>query len=219
MSTEEFDLPQWRQSERQRLIEARKAIPEDERRTHDRALTDWLTRGFAALAGTQIGFCWPIASEPDPRFAIRRWREEGSRVALPVVVAPRTPLAFREWWPGAPVEHGVYDIPYPVGTEELTLDAALVPGNGIDDEGCRLGYGGGFFDRTLADAATKPICILLGYELSRIPTIHPQPHDIPFDFAVTEAGIAARIDGRLTPVAPETASEHLRELQRERGIA
>lgn len=213
------ELKHWRQSQRRRLIDARKALNEDDRSVRNQAITDLLIQGFAALAGTHIGFCWPIANEPEPRFVIRSWREQGSRVALPVVVAPRTPLQFREWWPGAPTEKGVYDIPYPVGTDELTIQAALVPVNGYDRQGYRLGYGGGFFDRTLGSLPQKPVSIGLGYEIARMETIDPQPHDIPFDFIVTEAGIGARMGERLEAVDPVEADGIVRQLQRERGFA
>ena len=59
---------------------------------------------------------------------------------------------------------------------------------GFDAQGYRLGYGGGYFDRTLAALARKPLTIGVGFEFARLPTIRPQPHDIPMDFIVTEAG-------------------------------
>jgi len=205
------DWKAWRRERRRERIAARKALSDADRRERNKAIDAWLAAGFAPLAGYRIGFCWPFAAEPDPRFAIRRWREQGSRVALPVVVAPRTPLAFREWWPGAPMANGVYDIPYPVDTPQLELDAVLVPVNGFDEEGYRLGYGGGYFDRTLASLARYPVCIGLGYETARMETIHPKAHDIPFDFMVTEAGIRAREDGLLRHIDSTTAAERVAE--------
>lgn len=218
MNDTDFDWREWRRGERKRLIEARKALPEDDRRERNRVIDAALEQGFAALARTIIGFCWPIAGEPEPRFAVRRWREQGSRAALPVVVAPRTPMEFREWWPGAPTEKGVYDIPYPVGTLTLTPQAALVPVNGFDAGAYRLGYGGGFFDRTLASLPVKPICLGLGYEVARLETIYPQPHDIPFDFIVTEAGIHVAGEGKLRTIDAVEADERVRWLQQERGL-
>jgi hypothetical protein len=67
--------------------------------------------------------------------------------------------------------------------------ALLIPPVGFDSQGYRLGYGGGYFDRTLAAMIPQPLKIGLAFELSRIPTIHPQPHDVPMDFIVTEVGI------------------------------
>lgn len=211
-----FDLTRWRQTERERLIEMRKALTRNEYAQNTSGLSNLLRMGFGALAEGSIGFCWPIANEPDPRFAIREWRAAGARTALPVVMGPSRPLVFREWWPGAPLEKGVYNIPYPVNTQELFPDAALVPANGVDNDGYRLGYGGGFFDRTLGAAEVKPISVALCYENSWIATIYPQPHDIPFDFVVTEHRILRRTDGGLREISSFEADAWVRMLQDER---
>jgi len=137
---------------------------------------------------------------PDPRFAIRRWREGGSHAALPVVLARATPLEFREWWAGAPMATGVYDIPYPVDTPVHVPDVVLAPVNGFDAHGYRLGYGGGYFDRTLASYAQRPLCTGLGFETARTATLCPRGHDMPPASMVTEAGIHQRLGGRLIPV-------------------
>ena len=70
--------------------------------------------------------------------------------------------------------------------------------NAFDERGFRLGYGGGFFDSTLAACARRMVAIGVSYEMLRVPTIHPQPHDIPMDFVVTEAGICAAAGATLT---------------------
>jgi 5,10-methenyltetrahydrofolate synthetase len=112
--------------------------------------------------------------------------------ALPVVVAPKQPLAFREWHPGVELAAGPLDIPYPKASQELTPGAVLLPMNGWDARGYRLGYGGGFFDRTLAAMKKKPVVIGVTYELARMETIHPQSWDIPVDYVVTERGVYRR---------------------------
>ena len=81
--------------------------------------------------------------------------------------------------------------PVPDGTEVLAPDFAIVPMNGCDDRGYRLGYGGGYFDRTLAACERRVIAIGVAYEILRVPTIYPQAHDIPMDFIVTERGMHA----------------------------
>jgi hypothetical protein len=98
-------------------------------------------------------------------------------------------LQFREWWPGVGTSKGVFDLPVPVGTDIVTPQALLIPPIGFDLGGYRLGYGGGYFDRTLAALAAQPLKIGVAFELSRMPSIQPQPHDIPMDFIVTEKGI------------------------------
>ena len=102
---------------------------------------------------------------------------------------------------------GVYDLPVPDGTSLLTPDALLIPALGVGPQGDRLGYGGGYFDRTLAALHPKPLAVGLAFELSRIATIEPQPHDVLMDFIVTEAGIEAAVAG--SPSA-RTASASLR---------
>jgi 5,10-methenyltetrahydrofolate synthetase len=96
---------------------------------------------------------------------------------------------FREWWPGVAMTKRVFDLPVPDGTAVVQPQALLIPLVGFDERGFRLGYGGGYFDRTLAAQAIQPLRIGIGFELSRMPTIHPQPHDVAMDFIVTEAGI------------------------------
>jgi 5-formyltetrahydrofolate cyclo-ligase len=209
--TEDFDWKGWRRLRRRELIAARQSLAPADRAARNTAIDALLEAGFGPVSGSTVGFCWPFAAEPEPRFAVRRWREAGSRACLPVVVAARHPLEFREWWPGAPMATGVYDIPYPNGTEILAPEVCLVPVNGFDAAGYRLGYGGGFFDRTLAAMPLRPLCIGLGYETARLATIHPQPHDIAFDFIVTEAGIHERRDSRLHAVAAADAAERVRQ--------
>lgn len=206
----DVDWKGWRREARRARIAARRGLGQADRQARNRAIDGWLATGFDPLGGAVVGFCWPFAAEPEPRFAVRRWRAGGSRAALPVVIAPRTPLEFREWWPGAPMESGVYDIPYPVDTPVLRPQAVLVPVNGFDTGGFRLGYGGGYFDRTLAHLDPAPLVIGLGYEVARMASIHPQPHDIPLDFIVTEQGIMAREQGVIEPVTGEQARDRVR---------
>jgi len=167
-------------------------------------MTRHLLEAFDVPSEAIVGYCWPYRGEFDPRYAIRHWRERGVTAALPEVVEKKAPLQFRKWWPGAPMRPGVYDIPVPEGTEILVPDIAIVPMNGYDSCGFRLGYGGGFFDRTLAAHEPQPLKIGVAFELSRIPTIGPQPHDIPMDYIVTEAGIHRVNEGRLEPVELHT---------------
>src|SRR5688500_10991042 len=139
----------WRKTKRAELVALREAAPPDVRKAWNERMTDALVAAFEMPEDAIVGICWPYKAEFDARFAVRRWRENGVTAALPEVVQPKAPLTFRKWWPGAPVRPGVYDIPVPDGTEIVTPDIAIVPMNGFDARGFRLGYGGGFFDRTL----------------------------------------------------------------------
>jgi 5-formyltetrahydrofolate cyclo-ligase len=137
-------------------------------------------------------------------------REAGAVTALPVVVAPRNPLIFREWHPNVELARDVYDIPYPRASREVVPTTVLLPMNAFDDAGYRLGYGGGFFDRTLAALPARPHVIGIAYELAHIGTIHPQPWDVPVDFVVTERGVYERRDDRLELLgAPGPAGSRL----------
>ncbi|RPI42954.1 MAG: 5-formyltetrahydrofolate cyclo-ligase [Betaproteobacteria bacterium] len=183
------EVAEWRRQQRTELLARREAIPAQQHRAWNEAITRHLIEGFPCLGGLAVGFCWPYRGEPDPRFAIRHWRDQGARAALPVVVAKQAPLEFRAWWPGAATEAGVFGLPMPQGTAVIRPDAIIIPPVGFDAQGYRLGYGGGYFDRTLASMTPQPLKIGVAFEISRIATIHPQPHDIALDFIVTERGI------------------------------
>jgi len=185
-------LKAWRRTERERLIAARAAIAPETLDAWRRRIDGFLERSFPGLARCRLAFCWPIKGEYDARHLARTLRTRGALTALPVVVAPTAPLVFREWHPGIALAKGPLDIPYPVRSQQLTPDAVLLPMNGWDGAGYRLGYGGGFFDRTLASLARKPLVIGVSYELARIPSIYPQPWDLPMDYVVTERGVYRR---------------------------
>jgi 5-formyltetrahydrofolate cyclo-ligase len=87
---------------------------------------------------------------------------------------------------------GVYDLPYPASGAPVQPDILIIPVVGFDAAGYRLGYGGGFYDRTIAAAAAKPLCVGTGFEVGRLDTIFPLPHDIPMDYVVTEKGLYRR---------------------------
>ena len=185
-------LKSWRRSERERLISARVAIAPEILDSWRRRIDGFLERSFPGLARCRVAFCWPIKGEYDARHLARTLRERGALTALPVVVAPKTPLIFREWHPGVRLARGALDIPFPIDSPEVARDAVLLPMNGWDRQGYRLGYGAGFFDRTLASLAKKPLVVGISYELAKLDTIHPQAWDLPMDYVVTERGVYRR---------------------------
>lgn len=202
------ELKSWRKSERARLIAAREALDARTLDAYRREIDSHLERGFPGLKSATLAFCWPIRGEYDARHLARTLRDAGALTALPVVAAPKTPLVFREWHPGVALATGPLGIPYPVGSAELKPQAVLLPMNGWDAQGYRLGYGGGFFDRTLASLPKKPLVIGVSYELARMATIHPQDWDIPMDYVVTERGVYRRDGDALAFLgAPEPLSE------------
>jgi 5-formyltetrahydrofolate cyclo-ligase len=211
------EIRAWRKQLRAELIARREAIFADERRTSNERITRLLEEGFPVLSAFTVGFCWPYKGEFDSRFAVRHFREQGAVAALPAVVGKGSPLEFRKWWPGAPIEPGVFGIPVPQ-TEVLVPDAAIVPMNAFDESGYRLGYAGGYFDRTLDAIRPRPISIGVSYEFARIPTLYPQPWDIPMDFVVTEAGIHAVEEGGLQPIEPADCANRAAQIAARRGL-
>lgn len=191
------EVKAWRKSLRPRLIEERNALDAETLTRFREAIDHHLARGFPGLTRGVLAFCWPYKGEYDARFLARAMRAGGAVTALPVVVAPKSPLVFREWHPGVRLESGVLGIPYPAGSREVAPDSVIVPLVGFDDAGYRLGYGGGYFDRTLDAIARKPVVIGVAYEGAHLDTIHPQPHDIPMDWIVTERGVYRRDGARL----------------------
>jgi 5-formyltetrahydrofolate cyclo-ligase len=185
-------LKTWRRAERERLIAARAALTPETLDSWRRRMDGFIEASFPGLARCRLAFCWPIKGEYDARHLARTLRERGALTALPVVVAPKTPLKFREWHPGVRLEKGPLDIPFPSDSAEVVPNAVLLPMNGWDRQGYRLGYGAGFFDRTLASLAKKPLVIGVSYELAKLDTIHPQSWDLPMDYVVTERGVYRR---------------------------
>ncbi len=188
----------WRKVKRAVLIERRLAIPAAERATQSEAIAAALLQVLPSRPGVLIGFYWPFKGEYDPRALARSLHAQGMRLALPVVVQKAKPVIFREWWPGIPMANGLWNIPVPAAGGPVAPDVLLVPVVGFDRQNYRLGYGGGYYDRTLAAAPTRPRTIGVGFELSRIATIHPQPHDIPMDQVVPQAAGACWRRARAT---------------------
>jgi 5-formyltetrahydrofolate cyclo-ligase len=190
----------WRKAQRAERMDARMALPLEQHQAASTAVYDRLAERFSHLADRLTGFYWPFRREWSPFPFVERLTAEGGRLALPVVVEKGRPLEFRAWKPGDRMARGVYDIPYPAEGPAVTPRALIIPLLGFDEAGYRLGYGAGYYDRTLASFAEKPLCVGVGFELARMETIHPLPHDIPMDFIVTEAGLWERTPGGLEAV-------------------
>ncbi len=186
------EISSWRKNERARLLRERCALSEETLAERRSRIDHHLERAFPELVHGILAFCWPYKNEYDARHLAATLRRRGTITSLPVMVAPRTPLIFREWHPGVKLAEGPLGIPYPADSPELIPDKVLLPMVGWDGDGYRLGYGGAFFDRTLAVLAKRPQIIGVAYEQAYLRTIHPQPHDIPVDFVVTERGVYRR---------------------------
>jgi 5,10-methenyltetrahydrofolate synthetase len=181
------DVARWRKAERERLIGARLGLSADYRAAQTSAIASDLSALISTASGRLVSVYWPIRAEPDLRPWMQSMCEQGVRMALPVAIALGQPLVFREWRPNARMARGLWKIPYPAEGAEVVPSVVLAPVVGFDKDCFRLGYGGGFFDRTLAGFPAKPLVIGVGYPGALIPTIFPQPHDIPMDWVVTGA--------------------------------
>ncbi len=188
------DVARWRRAERLRLRAERQAISVEDRRAACAAmyghLRDLLDDRFGGARGRVLSAYWPIKGEPDLRLLMADLHAAGVIVALPVVEVKAAPLTFRRWTPETRMMRADWNIPVPPpDADRLTPDIALAPVVGWDAAGFRLGYGGGYFDRTLAALRPQPFAIGMGFHAAQITTIYPQPHDIRLDAILTE-GVA-----------------------------
>jgi len=196
------EIKLWRKGERARLITERVAIPDQTREA-------WTARIIASLepivmaAEGPVSFYWPFRGEPNLRPLMRRMVAAGKIVALPVVLQQRQPLEFRPWTPGCEMELGVWNIPIPDTKVRVTPRLLLAPVVGFDPARYRLGYGGGFYDRTLAALRAPRSVIGIGFDCQAIETIHPLTHDLAMDRIATESGFT---DARSREPAAELSS-------------
>jgi 5-formyltetrahydrofolate cyclo-ligase len=176
----------WRKQVRATLIAQRIGLASHVRRARAEQARQRLRENLNLRQFGTIGFYWPIKGEINCRDLIRAHLQAGGSAALPVVVDRGAPVEFWNWRPGMPMQRGLWDIPIPATRELVKPDALIVPLVGFDSQGYRLGYGGGYYDRTLAAAAPRPYCVGLGYTLGMLSSICPQDHDLPMDVIVTD---------------------------------
>lgn len=194
------DVARWRRAERVRLRAARDALSVADRQAAGVALSahlrHLLAQQLSGAVGLTLSAYWPIKGEPDLRDLMADLHGRGVTLALPVVEVKAAPMVFRRWMPGMAMVRGDWNIPVPPpDAETLTPDIALAPLVGWDGAGFRLGYGGGYFDRTLAALSPRPFTIGIGLQSARLATIFPQPHDIAMDVILTEAGVQFHREG------------------------
>lgn len=185
----------WRKDQRAILLERRVAISSDDRKHWSERITASILLQVRTRRPALVGLYWPFKGEYDPRGIARLLHADGTSLALPVVMQKAAPVIFREWHPGACLVPGVWNIPVPADGEAVLPDLLLVPLVGYDQQGFRLGYGGGYYDRTLAAMPHRPMTLGVGFALASLPTIHPQPHDIPMDAIITEQEAAIMVPG------------------------
>ena len=184
--------PDDRTALRQKLIKARLALGDRLERAVQ--LQSTLRVWLVGRPEVSIGAYWPIKGEFDPLPALYRWTEgapEGvtRRIGLPVADRATKSLRFHVWYPGCPMELDAYDIPKPKDTEEFAPEILVVPCLGFGPGGVRLGYGGGFFDRTLASLEPRPVTVGVSFTHGFLPLLRASPQDLPLDTMLTEDGV------------------------------
>lgn len=186
-----------RQALRRQGIARRMALSAATHESLSTRICELIGLSFPELSHLHVGFCWPYKNEPDLRPLMQRWLARGNpgfAALLPVVIDAGRALAFRAWTPDCTMQTDRYGIPTPSSGDFLTPDALLIPVNAFDVRGYRIGYGGGYFDRTLAALTPRPLAVGVGFEINRLPSIRPESHDQRLDWLVTEAG-AVRVGG------------------------
>jgi 5,10-methenyltetrahydrofolate synthetase len=174
---------------RRRLVAARQALPDRLERAV--ALQNVLRVWLVGRAETTIGAYWPIKGEFDPLPALYRWSEadDHRRIGLPVLDRQTGSLRFHVWYPGCPMELDAHDIPKPKGTEVFQPQMLLLPCVGFGPEGARMGYGGGFYDRTVASLTPRPTTVGLCYSNGFVPLLRARPGDAVVDAMLTDDGV------------------------------
>jgi 5-formyltetrahydrofolate cyclo-ligase len=177
---------------RTKLVAARQALPDRLERAVE--LQSVLRVWLVGRRETSIGAYWPIKGEFDPLPALYRWTEGAGdgparRIGLPVADRATQSLRFRVWYPGCEMELDAYNIPKPKGTEEFVPQMLVVPCLGFGPGGVRLGYGGGFFDRTLRALEPRPVTVGVSYTHGFLPMLRALPQDLPLDALLTEDGV------------------------------
>ena len=173
--------------QRERLLASRTAMAG--RDVSEQALQQHVAAWLTHADPRALAFYWPIRAEPDLRDVVADWLEAGTHrvAAMPAVSGPI--LNFLAWTRHAPMRAAEFNIPVPAHGRPVQPDALLIPCVGFDAQRYRLGYGGGYYDRTLAQTVPWPLCVGIAFESGRLETIDRQPHDMQLDVVITDAGI------------------------------
>lgn len=190
-----LEVARWRRAERARLNGVRQELGQAGRAEVSARIGGHLAAllsGWALPRGCVLSGYWPIKGEFDLRPVLADQHRAGVTIALPVVETRAAPLVFRRWTPETRMVRGDWGIPVPPPeADALIPEYALAPCLGWDGDCFRLGWGGGYFDRTLGALSKRPVTIGIALAAARLATIFPQPHDIPLDHILTEDGVAA----------------------------
>ena len=176
-----------RDSERRRLIAWRTAMPQDARETAEQAIVQAIADLLEPIAEGVLALYWPIQGEPDLRPLAPRLRDRGWGIALPKVIGRDQPLQFGRWDAAHALSSGGFGVMLPDPFESVVPDLLIIPCVGFSEQRFRLGYGGGYYDRTLA--ACPAMTLGVAFEGAALDDFEPEPHDRRLDCIVTEGRI------------------------------
>ena len=183
------DVAARRSDIRRRSLQAREALGAAEHALLSARIERHLAAELQLHAPGRLAFCWPFRAEFDARPLITRLLAQGWSACLPVVGDDVGPMHFCAWTPATEMRADRHGIQTPMSGDEVVPDLILLPFNATDACGYRLGYGAGYFDRTLAAMQVRPLVIGVGFSMGVVASVYPQPHDIPVSRRVTEIGI------------------------------
>ena len=173
---------------RRSLLALRRGIHDQQRREWDAALCEQVLAWLDAQQIASLGIYWPMAGEPDLRALYATLAERGMALALPRVTAPDAPLQFAHWAPHHELVKGAMGVSNHAEPQLVERPAALlIPCVGFNAARYRLGYGGGYYDRTLA-APPRPQTVGIAYRCLAA-EFAAAPHDVALDVIVTESGV------------------------------
>jgi 5-formyltetrahydrofolate cyclo-ligase len=178
------------------LLAARRQPSSSGRRAENEALVARLDGWLGDPSGEVVAVYWPVRGEPSLEPLPGRWVQAGARLALPVVVARDAPLRFVAWTPGDPTERGAFGIREPVSAAAVRPTVLVLPCLGFDPRGWRLGYGGGYYDRSLAalsvDGGPAPRVVGVAWDEARLERLETLPTDRPLDAVITPSRLFLR---------------------------
>ena len=175
---------------RNRARAARASLDHGERADAAVAVAQHFFNAVPLQAGDVVAAYWRIRDELDCQPILVKLMDSNQKVVLPVVVGPEQPLDLRVWEPGASLYESGFGTLAPSDlAPRAEPDIVLMPLLGFDARGTRLGYGGGYYDRTLARLSKKPRLVGLAFAAQELDRIPREPHDVPLDMIVTEAGV------------------------------
>ena len=170
---------------------AKRKAAHAERGAKDGAANARLSAFFDTVSARVIAGYRPIRTEVDPTATMTAFSLAGRRICVPVIEAAGKPLKFREWTPGCEMVEGPFGAEVPASGDWLEPEALIVPLVGWDREGWRLGYGGGFYDRSLEGLRAKRPTLATGfaYAAQEVPEAPREPTDQQLDAMVTETEV------------------------------